>query len=129
MEHVSFYHIKIQETTGTICTILNIIQNWILRVEYHYKICALHFDNKHLHYNFICNKTLIMLISSKTILLCSHFVYSIVTFSQLFALHWLSWGKRKMHSRYFCSPHPVNCQPWKKHFLKIHVKVTSKKST
>lgn len=99
MEHVSFYHIKIQETTGTISTTLNIIQNWVLRVEYHHKICDLHFDNKHLHYNFICNKTLSMLSSSKNILLCSHFVYCIVTFSQLLLCFTLTVMRKKENAQ------------------------------
>lgn len=46
-----------------------IIQNTILGVEYHHKICASHFDNKHLYYNFICNTNLSMLTSSTNILL------------------------------------------------------------
>lgn len=99
MEQVSFYHIKIQETTGTISTRLNTIQNWIWREEYHYKIRALHFDNKHLHYNFICNKTLSVLSSSKTILLCSHFVFCIVTFSQLLLCFKLTVMRKKENAQ------------------------------
>lgn len=72
-EHVSFYRIKIHETTATMSTILNIIQTRILGVEYHHKICASHFDNKHLYYNFICNTNLSMLTSSTNILLLQQF--------------------------------------------------------
>jgi len=54
-------------------TILHIIQNRILGVEYSHKICASHFDNKHLYYNFICNTNLSMLSSSTNVLLLQQF--------------------------------------------------------
>lgn len=72
-EHVSFYCIKIHETTATMSTLLNITQTRILGVEYHHKICASHFDNKHLYYNFVCNTNLTMLTSSTNILLLQQF--------------------------------------------------------
>lgn len=50
-------------------TTLNVIQTRILGVEYHHKICALHFDNKHLYYNLIINTNLSILTSSTNVLL------------------------------------------------------------
>lgn len=52
-----------------------ILQNTIWGVEYHQKICALHFDNKHLYYNFICSTNLNMLTSSTNVSLLQQFYH------------------------------------------------------